>query len=109
MPSVAQKLTFNQEIPLLYGRLLSKRIELIPFTSISRVTPNSAVVNNIYFNEEREIPADAIVYAGLKRSNDEIYRSLKGKFKELYVIGDCMAPRKAYDAISEGDQIGRRI
>jgi hypothetical protein len=43
------------------------------------------------------------------RTEDSLYFSLKGKVKELYRIGDCVAPRKVDMAILEGDKVGRSI
>jgi hypothetical protein len=41
--------------------------------------------------------------------NDSLYFSLKGKVKELYRAGDCVAPRKVDMAIHEGYTVGRRV
>jgi hypothetical protein len=38
-----------------------------------------------------------------------MYKELKGKVKELYAIGDCVAPRKVNEAMIEGDRVGRLI
>jgi hypothetical protein len=44
-----------------------------------------------------------------QRVEDALYMSLKGKVKELYRIGDSVAPRKVDMAIWEGHRIGREI
>jgi hypothetical protein len=41
------------------------------------------------------------------RPNHDLYFGLKGKIKELYRIGDCVAPRKIDMAIWEGNKVGR--
>jgi hypothetical protein len=38
-----------------------------------------------------------------------LYFDLKGRVKELYRVGDCVAPRKIDMAIHEGYMTGRRI
>ena len=38
-----------------------------------------------------------------------LYKSLKGKVKELHRIGDCVAPRKVDMAIWDGHKVGREI
>jgi hypothetical protein len=43
------------------------------------------------------------------RAEDSLYKALKGRVKELYRIGDCVAPRKIDMAILEGDKAGRMI
>jgi hypothetical protein len=52
---------------------------------------------------------DTIVLAAGNVSQDQIYFNLKGKIKELYRIGDCVAPRKTDMAIVEGHRVGRRL
>jgi len=110
LPYVAEGVTLNKELPLLYERLLKKRVEMIPFTAIRGLDGDSAVVYHIHSYQESVLrPVEAIVYAGGKKANDGLYRSLKGKIGELYTIGDCVAPRKVIDAIREGESVGRRI
>jgi hypothetical protein len=42
-------------------------------------------------------------------ARDDLYFALKGKVKELYRVGDCVAPRKVDMAIHEGYVAGRRV
>ena len=41
--------------------------------------------------------------------DDGLYFALKGRVKELYRAGDCVAPRKADMAIYEGYMVGRKV
>jgi len=52
---------------------------------------------------------DTIVWAAGVRSDDRLYRDLKGKVKELYRVGDCIAPRPMEHAFWEGEEIGRTL
>jgi hypothetical protein len=52
---------------------------------------------------------DTIVLVAGNESNEELYMALKGKVKELYRIGDCVAPRRLDMAILEGHLLGRKI
>jgi hypothetical protein len=52
---------------------------------------------------------DTIVMAAGNVSLDQLYFELKGKVKELYRIGDCLAPRKTDMAILEGHCVGRSL
>jgi hypothetical protein len=47
------------------------------------------------------------VLAAGNTSCDRLYFELKGRVKELYRIGDCVAPRKTDMAIVEGHRVGR--
>lgn len=82
-------------------------------------TPDFAVVEikglevrglNFYTNEWTTFSDhDAVVYALGNRAEDGLYHDLKGRVKELYRIGDCVAPRRIDMAILEGDRVGRMI
>jgi hypothetical protein len=54
-------------------------------------------------------PFDSVVLALDQEVEDRLYKALKHKVKELYRIGDSVAPRKVDMAIWEGHQIGREI
>ncbi len=55
------------------------------------------------------LEADKIVIAmgGVPRRT--LFDALKDKVPEIYAIGDCVKPRKIYDAIHEGFHVGREI
>ena len=42
-------------------------------------------------------------------ADDELYFALKGRSRELYRVGDCVAPRRVDSAILEGYMIGKRV
>jgi hypothetical protein len=65
---------------------------------------------NVYSNAWDEWgPFDSLVLAMGQQVEDDLYFSLKGKVRELYRIGDCVAPRKVDMAIWEGHKLGREI
>ena len=53
--------------------------------------------------------AENVLIATGSKSRDELVQQLTGKIAELYFAGDCVKPRKLYDAILEGFQIGLKI
>jgi mycofactocin system FadH/OYE family oxidoreductase 2 len=94
----------------LYSRLFSKGVTLTPNTAVKEISANGVVVYNAYSNTERVIgDVDTVVLAVGNKANDELYKSLKGKVKELYRVGDCVAPRKLDMAIYEGNEVGRLL
>jgi hypothetical protein len=46
------------------------------------------------------------VFAVGSRSNDALARRLQGKVKSIFLVGDCVEPRRIVDAITEGFRIG---
>jgi len=55
------------------------------------------------------VEGDSVVIALGSKSVNRIWDSIKGKAKEVYLIGDALEPRKAIEAIHEGFSIGLRI
>ena len=65
---------------------------------------------NVYSNEPKVFSDfDTVVAAMGSEASDALYFALKGKVKELYRAGDCVAPRKVDMAIHEGYTVGRSI
>jgi hypothetical protein len=42
-------------------------------------------------------------------SNDSLYHQLQGKVKQLYRVGDCVAPRRVENAILDGERAARAL
>lgn len=59
--------------------------------------------------ERKSLEADTIVLAAGAEPNTELFQALKGKVKELYLVGDCVQPRRIVDAVYEGSRIARMI
>ncbi len=93
----------------LYQRLLEKGVVLTPFTGVKEIFPGEVRVFNTYTKAERIIQVDTVVAATGSRAVNELYRVLRGKVKELYEVGDCIAPRKITNAIYEGNKLGSTI
>jgi len=99
-----------QSLTLLYQRLLRKGAVLTPYHTVKEILADSVVVTNVHTKESRVIEGvDTVVLATGNRAKDGIYQALKGQVKELYAVGDCVAPRKVQDAIREGHRVGRVI
>jgi mycofactocin system FadH/OYE family oxidoreductase 2 len=65
---------------------------------------------DVYSNESKVFSGyDTIITAMGNQVQADLYFALKGRVKELYRIGDCVAPRKIDMAIHEGWMVGRRV
>jgi len=111
---VGAELGPTQDLYLTRQRLLQKGVTFTPDIAVMEVTGETGAKTvkgfNVYSNQWNEWgPFDAIVLAMGQKVDDSLYFSLKGKVKELYRIGDCVAPRKVDMAIWEGHRIGREI
>ena len=56
-----------------------------------------------------EFKADTIILAVGYKANNKLYESLKGKFPEVYNIGDSKTPRRVTEAIYEAWYIAQQI
>jgi hypothetical protein len=64
----------------------------------------------VYSQEMLEFEGyDTIVLSAGSVAHDHLYFELKGKVRELYRIGDCVAPRKTDMAIMDGHRVGRLL
>ena len=102
-------ITAERRMPLL-RRILKKGIRFTPYTVIKEIQGRDVTVYNIHSREERTIKGvDNVVLAYYHKVNDGLYFTLKGKIKELYRVGDCLAPRMIGDAIRDGERVGRQL
>jgi NADPH-dependent 2,4-dienoyl-CoA reductase/sulfur reductase-like enzyme len=58
---------------------------------------------------KKELTADSVILALGLIPNQELLEPLTRNFPEVQVIGDCLEPRKVYQAIHEGAFVGRAI
>jgi mycofactocin system FadH/OYE family oxidoreductase 2 len=100
----------SQDLYLTRQRLMQKGVTFTPDFAVMEIKGLEVHGFNVYSNEWKTFSGyDSIVLAMGNRVEDGLYRALKGKVKELYRIGDCVAPRKVDMAIYEGDKVGRLI
>ena len=91
-------------------RLLQKGVTFTSDMRVQEIEGTTVKAVNVYSNEVSVYEGyDTIVVVMPNRPNHGLYLRLKGKIKELYRIGDCVAPRKIDMAIWEGNKVGRMI
>lgn len=89
-------------------RLLQKGVTFTSDMRVKEIDGTVVKAVNIYSNELQIYEGyDTVVLAMPHRPNDALYFKLKDKIKELYRIGDCVAPRRIDMAILEGNRVGR--
>jgi NADPH-dependent 2,4-dienoyl-CoA reductase/sulfur reductase-like enzyme len=91
-------------------RLLQKGVTFTSDMRVQEIEGATVKAVNVYSNEVFVYEGyDTIVVITPNRPNQDLYLRLKGKIKELYRIGDCVAPRKIDMAIWEGNKVGRIV
>ena len=107
---VGSKLGPLQDLYLARQRLATKGVTFTPDIAVLEIQGKVAKGLNVYSNKKIDFEGyDTIVLAAGNRSNDSLYFALKGKVRELYRVGDCVAPRKVDMAVHEGHMVGRKI
>ena len=98
-----KSLANGTHIPVIWKRLKKNHVAVTPYTAIRKISGKEVTVADVISGEERIIrDVDTVVMATGYRSENRLYKALKGHVKEVHVIGDCKLPRRALDAIHEG-------
>jgi mycofactocin system FadH/OYE family oxidoreductase 2 len=107
---VGAELGPTQDLYLTRQRLMQKGVTFTPDFAVMEIRGTDAHGFNVYSNEWHTFSGfDTVVTAMGNRVNDSLYFQLKGRVKELYRVGDCVAPRKVDMAIYEGYRAGRSL
>jgi 2-enoate reductase len=78
-------------------------------TKVGEITDKSVTVADPD-GKKSKIEADTVVFSmGYAEPEKALYEALKGKIKDLYIIGDYVKPRKVKDAVHEGAFVARQI
>ena len=93
-----------------YQKLYAAGVKFTPNTIMTAYDGKNVTVKNAYSGLESTIKdIDAVIIASWNEANSELYTALKGKVKELYRLGDCLAPRTAMDAIYDAYKLAREV
>lgn len=100
----------QQDLHLTRQRLLEKGVTFTPDTAVIEIKDKTVYGFNVYSNKKEVFEGyDSIVLAMGNQVNDSLYKACKEKRKDVYRIGDCVAPRKVDMAIYEGYKLGRML
>lgn len=99
-----------QDLFLARQRLAKRGVTCTPNIAVLEIQGTLVKGLNVYSNEMIDFEGyDTIVLAAGNVADDRLYFALKGKVKDVYRIGDCVAPRKTDMAIVEGNRVGRLL
>lgn len=99
-----------QDLYLTRQRLAKKGVTFSPDIAVLEIHGTLVKGLNVYSNEMIDLEGyETLVLAAGNVSLDRLYFGLRGRVKELYRIGDCVAPRKTDMAVLEGHMVGRRL
>jgi 2-enoate reductase len=98
LPTVANDLHVANQA-MLVELLEQHGVALLTESTVREVTPEAVLVNTP--DGEKRFPSDLLILAIGRRPVDGLSRAAQEHVKEIYVIGDCAAPRKVQDAVWE--------
>ena len=98
------------EMPHLFPRLKAAGVRLTAQQFVEKININSVEIYDIWGGERRTMEVDTVVIAMMRSPNDALFQEIRQSFKkELYRIGDAVAPRKLEAVIYEGEKLGREL
>jgi hypothetical protein len=86
----------------IYGRLGTKKVIAHPMSVMVKFDNGQATLLNPYFNRTEILSGiEAVIVTGLRAADNALYAALKGKVKNLHLIGDAAAPRDTAAALAD--------
>jgi len=105
---VGGDLGITLDLELWYRRALANGMRLTADYFLASLGPNSATIINNYTGQPRQLENVSLaVMATPQAASDTLYHQLHGKVKQLYRVGDCIAPRRVENAILDGERVAR--
>ncbi len=86
----------------------SGKVEILTKTKVKGIKGQTVIVEREGKETELE-KVDGIVLSIGYRPDDSLFQSLKGGAPEVFAVGDCVKPRKAFEAIQEGFEVGLKV
>jgi len=108
--AVCQDLDPTQQ-PAMMRRLARNRVITSPNQLLQPPEGGRVVLRHAWSEAERAVEADLLVFIGYRHAlsglEDELQAARPGL--EVRMAGDCLAPRRLHDAVTEGMRAGKAI
>jgi thioredoxin reductase len=96
--------------PFIWQRLKQNHVNVITHTIIKEISGRRVTLADVWAGDESVIDeVDTVVISTGYFPNNGLHKSLEGKVKELYAVGDCVIPRRALNAIHDAYLTAFRI
>jgi len=97
-------------VEMAYFSALSKGVVITPLSGIKEIRGKNIITYNVITGAEKQIEGiDTVVVCTDERANDNLYYSLKGQVKELYLVGQALSPRRLLDSIADAYVVARAL
>jgi 2,4-dienoyl-CoA reductase (NADPH2) len=92
----------------LMQRLAEHKVRMMPSTIAEKLENGTLVVSKEGGIQE-SIAADSLIIAVGAKPNQTLLPALQTRVAEVYTVGDCVEPRRAYQAIHDASKVAREI
>jgi NADPH-dependent 2,4-dienoyl-CoA reductase/sulfur reductase-like enzyme len=92
----------------LMAMLKESQIRILTGCLVDEITPEGVYVKQEGETRKR-LEADSVVLSTGFVSNTEGHEELRRAFQEVYVVGDCVEPRKVFEAVQEAAVIANSL
>jgi hypothetical protein len=94
----------------LLRRLRTRGVTFLEYRSLVAVGDNHVVVREAFTGEEERLESvDAVVMSWFGIASDGLFHELDAAGLEAHLVGDCLAPRRAIDAIWDAFRVARAL
>lgn len=109
LPQVAPDMEASRDLQSTYRRVRGKGIRFVTDHEVASIVEDSVVLSDVWTGETTTHEnVDAVVLSTGNAADDALFHDLKGK-TPVRAIGDCVSPRRIFNAIWEGELAGREI
>ena len=107
---VGGDLGITLDLELWHRRVLARGVKLTANHFLASLGANSATIINNYTGQARQLEELALaVIVSPQQACAELYQQLIGNVRQLYRVGDCVAPRRVEHAILDGERAARAL
>nr|WP_263327069.1 FAD-dependent oxidoreductase [Neobacillus sp. Marseille-Q6967] len=100
------------QLPAMMRRLARNEVICTPNQEIDLDEKANLLLKGVWSDEIRKVENfDYIIFVGYRKANTDLYDVLKASVlkDKLHLAGDALAPRRYFDAVTEGVRIGNQI
>ena len=109
LPQVSPDLEASRDLQSTYRRVRGKGIGFITDHELAEIVEDSVVLRDVWTDElTTHESVDAVVLSTGNVATDALFHDLKGEVPVL-AVGDCVSPRRIFNAIWEGELAGREV
>jgi NADPH-dependent 2,4-dienoyl-CoA reductase/sulfur reductase-like enzyme len=110
LAQVAPDLAASRDLGSVYRRLRSSGIEFVRDVELVAIEDDVVRFRDVYSSEAIErTPVDTVILSTGRRAVDGLAQEARALGMDVEVVGDALAPRRIFNAIYEGELVGRSI